>query len=444
LSKVLVLGAGRVSRPCVRYLLRDPEIRVVLTDADPSNLDRVCEGLPRCTPVRADAAAETGTLLDRERPDVVICLLPPAFMAPTARLCVQRRIPMVDPSYIKEEMRELDGDARAAGIPLLCELGLDPGIDHLSAARTIRRVHDMGGRVESFWSVCGALPAPESNDNPFGYKLSWAPASLVGASKREARILREGETVTLPEGETFRHVGLVEVEGIGWLEHYANADSLPYVDLYDMPEVRNVYRGTLRYLGWSETIRKMLDLGLFEQDLRDFRGKTRAGLIRELTGAPEGEEASAAAARFLNLEPYSAVLKRLEWLGLFDEAPVRPERGSLRDVVSELYLRKLDFRVGETDLVIMRHRYDLLFPATGKRARITSTLIDRGVVGSEEDTSIARTTGLPPAMGARLILSGGLTRTGVIAPTLPEIYDPLLRDLEREGIRFEEREEWAD
>jgi saccharopine dehydrogenase-like NADP-dependent oxidoreductase len=442
LKKVLVFGAGRVARPCVQYLLKDPEIEVVLADALQDNLDRVLAGLLRGRGVRADASA-AGEILDREKPDLAICLLPPAFMVPVARLCVERRIPMVDPSYVKEEMRALDGPAREARVPLLCELGLDPGIDHLSAARTIRRIHRMGGKVESFWSVCGALPAPESNDNPFGYKLSWAPASLVGASKREARILEDGKILVRPAGETFRHVGLTDVAGIGWLEHYANADSLPYVDLYDMPEVRNVYRGTLRYLGWSETIRAMLDLKLFEEDPLDFRGRTYGELLRELAGG-EGN-AAAAAGRFLGLPPHSAILKRMEWLGLFDETPIALERGSLRELVSDLYLKKLDFRPGETDLVIMRHRYEALFPATGKRFRFVSTLVDRGVVGSPEDTSIARTTGLPPAMGARLILSGGLKgRCGVIVPTLPEIYGPILSALEREGIRFDEREEELD
>ena len=443
MKNVLVFGAGRVCGPCVRYLAAREGVDVTVVDAVQENLDRVLEGT-RGKGIRADAASLMGDLLAQERPAVAIGLLPPRFLGPLAEECVRHRVHLVAPSYAKEDLRALDGPAREAGVTLLAELGLDPGIDHLSAARTVSRIHQMGGRVDSFWSVCGALPAPESNDNPLGYKLSWAPGSLVGASRRDARILEDGTERLLPDGQTFRRPGLTEIRGLGWFEHYANADSLPYVELYDMREVRNVYRGTLRDPGRCEIVCALRELGLFDLERLDFRGQTFPSLLRERLGLSKASPVKAQALERVGAQAHHAVALKLEWLGLFEEAPLPLEEGTLQDLMAAQYERRLPFLPGERDLVVMEHRYEATFPATGKRFRFTSTLVDRGVVGSPEGTSIARTTGLPPAMGARMLLEGRLSRKGLVVPTTRDLYDPLLEELEQHGIRFREREELLD
>lgn len=438
MKHILILGAGRVARPCARYLLEHTPHRMTVVDQDEANLAAVTGGHPRARGLR-ESVSDVARLLQEHPTDLLINLLPAAFMVPVAQACVTARVHMINASYIRDEMRALDGPAREAGILLLCELGLDPGIDHMSAAQMIRRIHGEGGEVESFWSCCGAIPSAPANTNPFGYKLSWSPAGLVGASKREARILRDNTVVIYPPGETFRHCGFLEIDGLGWFEQYANADALPYVDLYGMPEVKNVYRGTIRYIGWSETIRKMLDLGLFEEDVRELRGLTYRQFTSQLAGARDGETADAALRRALQLEPYSVVFHKLLWLGLLSDAPIPLATGSPRDVVAGLFLEKLTFAPGERDLVVMEHRYDVRFPADGRRVRYTSTLIDYGEVGGE--TSIARTTGLPPAIAAKLVLDGRVSLTGVQAPVHPEVFGPSLAELDRLGIRFRDRED---
>lgn len=438
MKSILILGAGRVAGPCVRYLLEHTPHHLTVVDQDEGNLAAVAGGGGRVRALREDVA-DVSRVLDSTSPHLVVNLLPAPFMAPVAEAAVRARVDMINASYIKDEMRALDGPAREAGILLLCELGLDPGIDHMSAARTVRQIHERRGLVESFWSCCGAIPAAEANTNPFGYKLSWSPAGLIGASQREARILRDGEVVTYPPGDTFRHCGLMEIEGLGWFEQYANADSLPYVNLYGMPEVKHVYRGTIRYIGWSETVRKMLDLGLFEEDVRQLRGLSYRQLTATLAGAHDGETPEDAVRRALGLEPYSAVFHKLQWLGLLSDQPIPLDTGSPRDVVAGLYLRRLVYAAGERDLVVMEHRYEAFFPESGRRVRHTSTMIDYGVNGGE--TSIARTTGLPPAIAARLRLEGRLSLTGVHAPVHPEVYEPSLAELARLGISFREKEE---
>lgn len=437
MNKVVVLGAGRVGRPCIQYLLGKGN-EVYVADIEAANIERCVEGNPNGHALVCDAAEELDRILKETAPDILVCLLPQPFMAKAAKSCIAAGVNYINPSYVKEEMRSLDGVAREKGVSLLCELGLDPGVDHMSASRTINEVHGRGGKVLSFKSWCGALPARKDNNNPIGYKLSWAPASLIGASRREARVVRDGKTVVWPNGETYAHAGLVEIQGAGWFEEYANADSTPYVKFYGMPEVREVYRGTLRYPGWCEMICKMQDLGLCDGENKwIFSGMTYADVTRKLVGAEKGIDLKEAVSTFLDLERCSSVIMKLEWLGLFEEKPVPLGSGTMNQFVECLYNDKLAFAPGEQDVSVMEHRYVIEYP-NNKRALRRSTLIDYGIPNG--DFSVARLTGLPPAMGAQLILEGKIKRRGVITPTMPEVYEPELDALEKMGIAFKESE----
>ena len=408
-------------------------------DVDESNLSRVLENHPRGEGIVSDAGNQARELILRTNPDLVLNLLPAAFMYPVAKLCVEMGKPMVNPSYIKDDMKSLDKPAKEAGVTLLCELGLDPGIDHMSAARTVRRIRESGGRVESFRSVCGALPSAEANTNPWGYKLSWAPASLIGASKRDARVMLDGEVHEWKDGKTYEHVHLEEMGPLGWFEVYANADSLPYLERYGIPEAKTIYRGTIRYVGWCETIVAMNALSLVETEEQDFRGLTFRGFMARQAGESDPAKAEEAVCRKLGIGRHTAVYERFEWLGLFEDRPLPFAKGSARDVISHLFGEKLVYGEGEKDLVILKDEVVAYYPGTGRRLRHTSTLVDFGIPNG--DTSIARTTGLPPAIGARLILEGKVRAAGVLAPVLPEIFEPCLEALEAEGISLVEKTE---
>ncbi|MCF7935420.1 MAG: saccharopine dehydrogenase NADP-binding domain-containing protein [Synergistales bacterium] len=433
MKHVLVLGAGRVARPCVQYLLRHQHITVTVVDQARDRIDRVLGGHPRGKALRDDAVAQAGALIEANTPDVVVNLLPKQFMASVAREGINHRTPVINPSYIGDELRALDRPAREAGVLLLCELGVDPGIDHMSAVRTIRSIHDQGGQVESFWSGCGALPAPGSNTNPLGYKLSWSPEAVVGTGKREARFYRNGETVVYPDGETFRHSSFTEIGDLGCFEEYANADATPYRELYDIPEAGDIYRCTLRYPGWSELVTALNRLGYFDTEPLDSPPATAAGWTLRLAGR-EGTPRQAAAAA-LGLPEYAALFHRMEWLGLFADRALEGEPRSPRDVLSLLFNQRLLYGEGERDMVVMEHRYLARFPGGGRK-RYTSTLVDYGDPLGE--TSIAKTTGLPPAIAATLLLEGRFDAVGVRAPVFPELSEPSLELLENEGIRFAE------
>lgn len=438
-KNVLVLGSGSVSRPCVQYLLKHG-YKVIVVDISGDNIKRTLAGHPNGTAVVANAADGARELIKKYMPGAVVCLLPTAYMTQTAEICVDERVSMIGASYVKSELRALDGAARAGGVKILCEVGLDPGIDHMSAVAKIREIQAGGGTVESFVSVCGALPDLASNTNPIGYKLSWAPASLIGASKRSARIMADGVKIDLPDGVTYQNAEFFDVAGLGWFESYANADSLPYLAAYGIEEAKTIKRGTLRYFGWCEMITQMQKLNLFDESVRDFSGYTYASLIKEITGyANKGGSAKQYAARFLGVGENALALLKLEWLGLFDETPVSPLKGGLRDVLAGRYAQKLTFSGGEKDLVVMQHEYKAFYQGENARRKYTSTMIERG--SADGDTAIARTTGLPLGIAARLVLSGAVKDDGVLIPTTEDIYRPALSELEKEGIRFTEREE---
>lgn len=435
MKKALVFGAGLVARPCVQYLLANG-IEVTVADLSETNLARVTEGHALSRTVVADAGKEAGTLIDEVGPDVVVCLLPPRFMASVARQCLRAGVHLVHPAYLDGETEALAGEAEKAGLLFLVELGLDPGIDHMSAARTIREIHGRGGQVLSFRSLCGALPSAEANTNPWGYKLSWAPASLIGASRRTARVLLDGREILWPDGKTYEKAHIEKIEGMGWYEVYANADSLPYVETYSIPEARTLYRGTIRYPGWSETICAMNVLGFFDESPLDLKGETFRRFTALRAGARPDEAVREALCRRLNLAPYATVLHRFDWLGLLDDRPIPFERGSARDVVACLFAEKLVYEKGERDLVILQDEFLAAFPGRPDAVRYLSTLVDFGL--PDGDTSIARTTGLPPAIAARLIVEGKIAARGVLRPVLPEIYEPVLAELGSEGIVLRE------
>ncbi|MGA2083001.1 MAG: saccharopine dehydrogenase C-terminal domain-containing protein [Holophaga sp.] len=435
MKHVLVLGAGRVARPCVQYLQRYDWLELTIVEPSRENLDRVAGSHPRTTAVNQALPQDVAGFIAARRPDLVLNLLPAEFRGRMAEACLQAGVNLMFPSYADASIRAMEPRLRQAGLTWLAELGVDPGIDHMSAARTINQVHAGGGKVESFTSVCGAIPSAEANTNPWGYKLSWAPESLIGASRRTARIMVDGKVVEWPDGETYQHVHLEEVRGLGWYEVYANADSLPYLETYAIPECRNIYRGTIRYVGWCETIVAMNELGLFSQEPEDLAGLTFNAFTARKCGASKAAGAAQALCARLNLEPSSAIFERLQWLGFLDEQPVPAEARCSRDVVRALYGEKLYFEPGERDLIVLKDEVTAAYP-DGTRKRHTSTLIDFGIPGG--DSSIARTTGLPPAIVARLFLEGRIPGRGLVLPTLPEIYEPCLAELEKEGIRLQE------
>ncbi len=329
---ILILGAGFVAGPFVRYFLERDAVRVRVGDLEPDKAAALVGNHPRASSFGLDLRDEAG--LDREvaAADLVVSLVPYAFHVTVAKACLRRGKHMVTTSYVSDAMRALDAEARRAGVAILNEVGLDPGIDHMEAMRLIHDIQAEGGRVEGFTSYCGGLPAPEANTNPFGYKFSWSPRGVLLAGTNEARYLKDGREVRIPGQDLFDHYEVVTVPGLGIFEGYPNRNSLPYLELYGIPGARTMFRGTFRYPGWCRTMKALADLGYLGQDVRVLAGWSPRALTLALADAPAGTEPRAAVAARLRLEPGSAVLDRMAWLGLFEDdlAGLRARRSARR------------------------------------------------------------------------------------------------------------------
>lgn len=440
MKKILILGAGLVARPLVRYLLDQPDFQVEVASRTVSKAEKLIQGHPRGVAKELNLKNEDLLKEEISRADLAISMVPYAFHPKVAEYCIAFKKHMVTTSYVSEAMKKLDESAKRAGIVILNEVGLDPGIDHMEAMRIIHEAEAKGGTIEGFISYCGGLPAPEANTNPFGYKFSWSPIGVLLAGKNSAEYLMDGKDVFIPAEKLFESYVIKTIPGLGDFEAYPNRNSTPYIGLYGIPKTKTMLRGTLRNLGWCKTIKKMVDLGLLDQTERDWAGLTFGGFLRRVMNLPAGEDLKKGLASSLHLEPDDAVIKRFEWLGLLSEEKLPLEKGSALDVIGARMIEKLKFEPGERDLIILQHQFDVSYPKS-KKERITSTLIDYGIPNG--DSAMARTVGLPAAIGTRLILQGKIKETGVHIPVRPEIYNPILKELKSLGVSFTQKKEKA-
>lgn len=434
MKKVLVLGAGLVSRPLVEYLLKkDFEVKVASRTV--SKAEALIKGFK-------NGIAETLNVNDEKhldelisQCDLAISLVPYTYHVQIAELCIKYKKHLVTTSYVSPAMRALHEQAHEAGICILNEIGLDPGIDHMSAMQIIHDVEKNGGKVVSFRSYCGGLPSLPSNNRPFGYKFSWSPRGVVMAGKNTGQFLDNGKIVFIPGSELFKHYEILDIEGVGSFEGYTNRDALPYKDLYGLKDAQTIFRGTLRNIGWCYAMKKARELGLFNDEPRaDLKGLTFYELMLKLIEQEESYDIKEDTAYFLGLEKYSTVMKNFEWLGLFSDDKI-PAGESVMDVFSELLQIKLAMGKDDLDLIILYHRF--IAEYEDKKELITSTLIDTGI--PDGDSAMSRTVSLPAAIAAAMLLEGKIKIRGVHIPVQPEIYDPVLKELQELGIIFSDK-----
>lgn len=441
MKKVLILGAGLVAKPLVRYLLDQPDFKVEVASRTVSKAIKLIDNHPKGTAKELNLKNEEGLRDEVADADLVISMVPYAFHPKVAKYCIDFKKHMVTTSYVSEIMKNLDAEAKKAGIIILNEIGLDPGIDHMEAMRIIHEVGERGGEITSFTSYCGGLPAPEANTNPFGYKFSWSPIGVLLAGKNSAQYFKDGQQIFIPSENLFDDYKIIQIEGLGDFEGYPNRNSLPYIDLYGIKSTRTMLRGTLRNLGWCETMKKIVNLGLLDEEKKDWTGMTYTGFLGSLLGESAQSDLKKSLASRLNLDENSDVIQRLEWLGLLDDNPLPLEEGSALDILGARMLEMLQYDEAERDMIILQHTFETSYP-DGKKEKITSTLVDYGIPGG--DSSMARTVGLPAAIGTKLILEGEIQEQGVHIPVKPTIYIPVLKELTGLGISFTEKKEWIE
>lgn len=434
MQRVLVLGAGRVAAPLVKYLL-DHSISVTLADDDYKRAQILIDRHPMGSAAHLNVTDEV--LLNQlvGSHDLVVSLLPYIYHPEVAKVCLKNLRNLVTTSYVKPEMENLDAAACKAGVLFLNEMGLDPGIDHMSAMRIIHQVESEGGNIIEFNSFCGALPAPEAVNNPFGYRFTWNPKGVLLAGSSDARYLYNGNEVVVASEDLFRSIQTIDFPEIGKLEVYPNRDSVSYIDIYGLKDVQSMMRGTLRYPGWCEALDAMKKLNLFSDCKEDFSGLSFAEMTARVAGVSETGDLKELLSEKLNVPVGSTPIKALEWLGLLSPMLLSQGVESPFEIVSDLMLERMELLPDERDMVVMKHLFKVVFP-DGKRKSIECRLLDFGVPAV--DTSIARTVALPAAIACRLILDGKINLTGVQRPVSAEIYNPVLDELAVLGIALSE------
>ncbi len=498
MKTILLFGAGKSATVLIDYLLENTireNWKIVIVDADLKLAQSKIGHSTHATAISFDIQKDSERAKHIRHADVVISMLPPALHNKVARDCLKHSKNLLTASYVDDEMRSLQSEIRNKGLLFLCEMGLDPGIDHMSAMKIIDGIHAKGGEVISFRSHCGGLVAPESDDNPWHYKVSWNPRNIIMAGKAGAHFIEDGEEKKLSYEELFTGDRIVNIPEIGYLSWYPNRDSLNYPAVYGLGQTKTFVRTTLRHPDFMYGWKNIIDLRLTNETTQyDTDGKTLYQVFKEhmdkngfgewlnqklserfaetrslmenlmkLMEAEneasfEGEkipESFVAADEKGNLEEIAIddvknkaaafvaqkmheanlTLKQLFFLGL-DDQDTLVNRGlcTPADILQFAVEKKLSLRPYDKDMIVMLH--EIQYRIGTRDSEIRSSLVVKGE--NSLHTAMAKTVGLPLGIAAKLILNGKIKSTGLQIPTSKEIYEPVLRELEAHNVKFHE------
>ncbi|MDB5234911.1 MAG: saccharopine dehydrogenase [Hymenobacter sp.] len=445
-TRLLLLGAGRSASSLIQYLLRHAPTEnwfLTVADANPAHLAAVLAAhseYARATPLDAGNEARLEELV--EQADVVISMLPAMLHPVVARACVRWGRHLATASYVSPEIQAMHADAAAAGVTLLMECGLDPGLDHMSAMRAIEHIRARGGRITSFKSYCGGLlAAAAEGDNPWKYKFTWNPRNVVLAGQSTAKYLENGHPRFIPYQQLFARTETLDVPGYGSFEGYANRDSLSYRTPYGLDDIPTILRGTLRRPGYCAAWHALVRLGLTDDavNLGNAETLTWAALIEAYLPAsliPQLDLPQRLAI-YLNLNPTGDEMGCLNWLGLFSDRPVGHANATPAQLLERLLSEKWQLQPHDHDLIVMQHLFE--FELNGATHRLTSSLAVEG--DDATHTGMAKTVGLPLGMAVRRLARGEVPQRGVLIPVQAALYEPILDELAAEyGIPFSEEE----
>lgn len=442
MKKILIIGAGRSSTILIEYLLKQSELynwQITVADA---NID-----LAKSKTHHPNGKAEELDIFDVKKRqqlikehDFVISMLPASMHTEVAEDCVRLGKSMATASYVSDSMKALDKYAREKNIVLFNELGLDPGIDHASAMKIIDHIHQQGGRVITFHSYCGGIVAPESNDNPWGYKISWNPRNVVMAgSSGPAEYLKDGQIKILPYIRLFKDISNLKINDFEF-DAYANRDSIQYIDAYQIPEVKNILRGTLRYKNFCKAWNIIVNAGLTDDNvLIDTSNLSYQDWVNMFLNTDSNEKNIRK--KFIDQFTYlgttdSDVMEKLDFLGLFSDSKIqRPNKGTSAMILQSILEDKLQLKENDRDWVVMYHFFE--YEIKGKKYQLESYFDRKGKDAFH--TAMSETVGLPLGIVVKNYLLGKIPLKGVQIPTVQEIYTPLLEELKTLGIEFKEK-----
>ena len=443
MNSILIIGAGRSSTALIHYVLNQAKKygwHVTVADADPKQAEAKVDKHPNGHAAWLDVMKVNDRRDLIGRADIVVSLLPAHLHLEVALDCIKLKKHLITASYVSTEMYRLSDEARDRDLIFMGEMGLDPGIDHMSAMQKINEIKEKGGKLTAFRSYTGGLIAPESvGKNPWKYKFTWNPRNVVLAGQGTAQYLEDGKFKYIPYNRLFKEYRTIEVPGFDEpFEVYANRDSLLYREIYGMKDIPNILRGTIRCHGYCDAWNALIKIGLTDSSypILDSEKLTYHELMEAYVPPVQGLSVKDRIAELLRETPHSPVMKKLEWLGLFRKTKINLVNATPALILENLLLSKWKLDKKDKDMIVMQHEFE--YELDGQSRELHSTLVMKGE--NSNDTAMARLVGLPMGILVKQVMLGKITQTGVNIPVMQEVYEPVLEELKDYGVEFHERD----
>ena len=443
MRQILIIGAGRSASSLIQYLLNksnEENLHLTIGDLSLELAQRKTNNHPNATAIALDINNAEQRQAEIQKADIVISMLPAHMHIEVAKDCLTFQKNMVTASYISDAMQSLDAEVKAKGLIFMNEIGLDPGIDHMSAMKVIDDIKAKGGKMILFESFCGGLVAPESDTNLWNYKFTWAPRNVVLAGQGGAsKFIQEGKYKYIPYHKLFRRTEFLEVEGYGKFEGYANRDSLKYRSVYGLDDVLTLYRGTIRRVGFSKAWNMFVQLGMTDDTyvMEDSENMSYRDFINSFLPYSPTDSVEIKTRLQLGIEQDDIMWDKLLELDLFNpNKKVGLKNATPAQILERILNDSWSLQPEDKDMIVMYHKFG--YELKGERKQIDSKMV---CIGDDQTyTAMAKTVGLPVAMATLQILNGNIKTPGVQLPIRPEVYNPILKELETFGVIFKETE----
>jgi saccharopine dehydrogenase-like NADP-dependent oxidoreductase len=442
MKNILIIGAGRSSSSLIKYLLDHSEEegwKIHVGDTDLNLVKQKTNNHKNARAFEFNAMDETARKKEIAAADIVVSMLPAMMHFNVVKDCVDLKKNVLTPSYVSNEIKGLHDAALKNDVIILNELGVDPGIDHMSAKRVLDHIHDLGGKMLIFESFTGGLVAPESDNNPWNYKFTWNPRNVVIAGQGgAAKFIHAGQYKYIPYHKLFRRTEIIKIDEYGKFEGYANRDSLYYRDLYDLHDIPTFYRGTLRRVGFCRAWDLFVQLGCTDDSyvIENSENMTHREFMNTFLAYHPHDSVELKLRYYLKIDQDDQIMEKLEWLGMFEHTKITLKRATPAQILQHILEKKWHLDANDKDMIVMWHK--LTFKIKDEVREISSSMVVKGI--DQTYTAMSNTVGLPLAISTKLVLNGQIKLKGVQWPIQKEIYTPVLNELEKFGIKFIEKE----
>jgi len=439
---ILVIGSGKSTAYLIQYLLdksTSEKLHITVGDINIDNAKAMIENHKNATAITLDVFDQKSRQEAVKNADIVVSMLPARFHIEVAKDCITFKKNMVTASYVSNEMQALDQDAKDNGLVFMNEIGVDPGLDHMSAMQVIDSIRDKGGKIILFESFTGGLVAPESDTNLWNYKFTWNPRNVVTAGQGgAAKFLQESTFKYIPYNRLFRRTEFLDVENYGRFEAYANRDSLKYQSVYGLNNIKTLYRGTMRRVGFSRAWQVFVALGMTDDSytIDDSKNMSYRDFVNAFLPYSPTDSVELKFRHALKIDQDDIIWDKFVELDLFSKTKmVTLDEATPAQILQKILIDSWTLKPTDKDMIVMYHKFG--YELNGEKHQIDSTMVTLGQ--DQTYTAMAKTVGLPVAIATLAILNKTITTPGVQIPITKEVYTPILKELEEYGITFKEK-----